>query len=195
MKQTTKKIKLTKAHREVIQDFGFKHIVTIIDRAREQKLLQTLIDGANAAIRVKYPEADMVVIRNYKLERTDRCLRFQFPGGRVDGFNFRADAEIVDMPASRGCGYLSNDVFPVTAAFEKAFDDYAKVKAENDKKLTEKTGEFASFLAACQYVDEVLDVIPLPEDIRKRLGHSSTALVAVTPETVKSLKATFKKAA
>jgi hypothetical protein len=33
----------------------------------------------------------------------------------------------------------------------------------------------------------------LPEDLRKRLGQSSTALVAVTPETMKSLKATFKK--
>jgi hypothetical protein len=35
----------------------------------------------------------------------------------------------------------------------------------------------------------VLDVIPLPDNIKKRLGHSSTALVAVTPETVKSFKA------
>lgn len=195
MKQTTKKIKLTKAHREVIQEFGLKHIATSIDRAKEQKHLRTMIDGVNAAIREKYPEDDMVVIRKYNLERTDRCLKFQFPSGRVDGFSFRPDAEIVDMPSNRGCGYGRNDVFPVSAAFEKAFDEHAKMRAENDKKQAEKSGEFIAFLAACQYVGEVLDVIPLPEGIRKRLGHSSTALVAVTPETVKSLKATFRKAA
>jgi hypothetical protein len=44
-------------------------------------------------------------------------------------------------------------------------------------------------------VEDVLEVISLPEDIRKRLGADSTALVAVTAEPVKSLKATFKKAA
>ncbi len=195
MKHTTKKIKLNKAHREVIQDFGLKHIAATIDRTKEHKLLQTMIDGANAAIRAKYPEADMVVLRKYKLERTDRCLKFQFPSGRVDGFRFSDEAGVVDLPYLRGCNYSGSDVFPVPAAFEKAFDEYAKIHADNDSKQGTKIQESYAFLAACVYVDEVLDVIPLPDDIRKRLGQSSTALVAVTPETVKSLKATFRKAA
>ena len=191
----TKKIKLNKSHRDVIQEYGLKHIASTIDRSKEEKQLAILLEGANAAVRVKYPEADMVVLRKYKLERTDRCLRFQFPSGRVDGFNFMADAKVVDMPYKGGCHYGSGDVFPVSEKVEKAFDEYARLKGENDQKLAEKTQQFFSFLAACQFVDEVLDVISLPEDLRKRLGQSSTALVAVTPETVKSLKATFKKAA
>ena len=76
-----------------------------------------------------------------------------------------------------------------------AFDEYSKLKVESDQRENEKGKEFLAFLAACQFLDEVLEVIALPEDIRKRLGHSSSALVAVTPETVKSLKATFKKVA
>jgi hypothetical protein len=109
-----KKIRLSKVHREVIQDFGLKHIVSTIDRTKELKHLAVMLEGANAAIRTKYPEADMVVLRKYKLERTDRCLRFQFPSGRVDGLSFKSEAEVVDMPYCRGCGYGSSDVFPVT---------------------------------------------------------------------------------
>jgi hypothetical protein len=191
----TKKIKLNKSHRELIQNYGVKHIAGTIDRSKEQKQLAILLDGANASIRVKYPEGDMVILRKYKLQRTDRCLKFQFPSGRVDGFNFSADAQVVDMPYKAGCGWSGSDVFPISEKVEKAFDEYAKLKTESDKKQQDKLNDFVAFLAACQYVEEVLDVIPMPDDIRKRLGHESSALVAVTPETVKSLKATFKKAA
>ena len=191
----TKKIKLTKAHREVIQGFGLTHISTSIDRSKEKKHLAVMIEGANSVIRDKYPEADMAILRKYKLERIDRCVKFQLPSGRVDGFTFMSDAAIADIPYCRSCVYGNSDVFPVTPAFEKAFDEYAKLKTESDKRQQEKQQEFLSFLGACQFLDEVLDVIPLPEDIRKRLGHSSNSLVAVTPETVKSLKTMFKKAA
>jgi hypothetical protein len=191
----TKKVKLTNARRDVIREFGVKHIAESIDRTKEQKHLTVMIDGANTTIRAKYPETDMAVLRKFQLEQTDRCLKFQFPSGRVDGFNFPSDAAIADIPYCRSCRYGNNDVFAVTAAFEKAFDEHAKLKTESDKRQQEKVQEFLNFLGACQYVEEVLDVIPLPEDIRKRVGHESTGLVAVTPETVKSLKATFKQAA
>ena len=189
------KIKLNKSHREVIKSYGLNRISASIDRNKEAKQLQILLDGANTAIRGKYPESDMAILRKYELERTDRCLKFQFPSGRVDGFNFRSDVAIVDMPYKAGCHYSSNDVFPVSEKFEIAFDTHAKLKTENDKIEKAKHNEFFAFLNACQFVEEVLEVIPLPDDIRKRLGHSSTGLVAVTPDTVKSLKATFKLAA
>lgn len=190
-----KKVKLTNARRDVIRDFGVKHISTTIDRTKEQKHLAAMVEGANAAIRAKYPEADMVILRKYNLARKDHCLKFHFPSGRVDGFSFQSDAGIVDLPYKAGCHYSSNDVFPVSAAFEKAFDEYARLKKESDKRQQERTQEFLNFLGACQNLDEVLDVIPLPADIRERLGYEANSLVAVTPDTVKSLKATFKKAA
>jgi hypothetical protein len=191
----TKKVKLTNARREVIREFGLKHIADSVDRTKEKKHLAVMLNGANAAIRAKYPEADMVVLRRYKLAQIDRCLKFQFPSGRVDGFSFPNDADVADIPYCRSCYHGNSDVFPVTAAFEKAFDEYAKFKLNSDAEQQEKSMQFCNFLNACQSIDEVTDVIPLPADILKRVGHESTALVAVTPETVKSLKATFKKVA
>ena len=79
----------------------------------------------------------------------------------MDGFTFPNDAAIADIPYCRGCHYGTNDVFPVTAAFEKTFDEYAKLKAESDKQQQEKQRQFLSFLGACQSLDEVLEVIPL----------------------------------
>jgi hypothetical protein len=191
----SKKTLLNKTHREIIQHYGVLHIRQSVNRTRESKLLQTLADAANKALREKYPEADMTVLRKYKLTRTDLCLRFHFPSGRVDGFSFKNDDGIVDVPRTGGCGYSSNDVFPVLAAFEKAFDNHAAMKKENDKLEAEKIKSFMAFLTACRYVEEVLDVIDLPGDIRERLGQRSTGLVAVTPETVATLKKTFRLAA
>jgi len=189
----TKKIKLNKTQRSVIEEYGVKHIQSTINRGQEAKLYQALLEGANKAIRAKYPEEDMVILRKYKLTRQDYCLRFQFPSERVDGFSFAYSTAIADMPSKQGC--YSGEVFPVMAAFEKAYDEYAKVKKFNDKLESDKSQSFRAFVTACVYLDEVLEVIELPGEIRERLGHRSTGLVAVTPETVASLKATFKQAA
>src|SRR5262245_20756892 len=88
----TKKVKLTNARRDVIREFGAKHIASVIDRDKETKHLAAMVEGANAAIRTKYPEVDMATLRKYNLTRKDYCLKFQFPSGRVDGFNFQTDA-------------------------------------------------------------------------------------------------------
>ena len=190
-----KKILLSNTRRDVIREYGGKHIKASIDRIKQQKQLAIILKEANAAIRKKYPESDMVVLRKHDLARVDRCLKFQMPSGRVDGFSFPADSEVADIPYNRHCHYGNSPVLPVTEAFEKAFDAHAKHKADADKLEQEKYGQFISFLNACKTVEDVLEVIPLPEDIRKRLGFESTALVAVTPETVRSLRSTFKKAA
>ena len=190
-----KKIPLSNTRREVLRDYGLKHIQASIDRSKEQKQLAILLTEANLAIREKFPESDMAVLRKHDLARTDGCLKFQMPSGRVDGFSFPANCEVADIPQNRHCHYSNSIVYPITAAFEKAFDLHAKHKLEADKLQQEKLGQFNGFLNACKTVEDFLEVIPLPEDIRKRLGADSTALVAVTAETVKSLKATFKKAA
>jgi hypothetical protein len=189
----TKKIKLSKIQRAVIEEYGVKHIQSTIDRKQEAKLYQAMLDGANKAIRSRYPEDDMLILRKFELTREDRCLRFQFPSQRVDGFSFKYETPIADVPIKNGC--FSGEVFPVDAAFEEAFDEYATLRKANDKLENDKSQCFRAFIIACVYLDEVLEVIELPEEIRERLGHRSTGLVAVTPETVASLKATFKQAA
>jgi hypothetical protein len=185
----TSKTRLTKASREIIENYGIGHITSTLDRTAEKAQLAIILDGANAAIRAKYPETDMAVLRKYQLESTDHCLKFQFPSGRVDGFRFPYGSELADLPYRRGCG--SSDVFPVDAAFEAAYDLYAKLKQANDKLESERCKQFRDFLAACRCVQDVMEVIRLPDDTLRRLGQGSRALVAITPDTVESLKATF----
>ncbi|HLJ95422.1 MAG TPA: hypothetical protein VKU02_19755 [Gemmataceae bacterium] len=189
----TKKTQLNKARREIIEEYGIKHIESSIDRTRENSLLQQLIEFANEAIRAKYPEADMTVLRKYDVVRTDRCLRFQFPSGRIDGWSFPPDAALADMPSYSGC--YSGQVFAVSAQCEQVHDAHASEHAANYRIRTDRISQFTSFVAACRTVEDVLEVVDLPPDIRHRLGHRSTALVAVSPETVTALRETFKIAA
>ncbi len=109
----TRTTQLNKARRTIIEEYGFKHIESSIDRTRENDLLQQLITHSNEAIRAKYPEADMAVLRKYEVVRTDHCLRFQFPCGRIDGRSFPSDAPLADMPRNSGC--YSGEVFAVSA--------------------------------------------------------------------------------
>src|SRR5260370_18376083 len=74
----TKKIKLNKTQRAVIEEYGVKHIQSTIDRKQEAELYQAIPDGANKAIRTTYPAHHMVILRNFKLARENRCLRSQF---------------------------------------------------------------------------------------------------------------------
>ncbi len=189
----TKRTQLNKARRDIIEEYGFKHIDAIIDRTQENDLLQQLVTYANEAIREKYPEADMAVLRKYEVVRTDRCLRFQFPSGRVDGRNFPSDATLADMPKHGGC--YSGEVFAVSAECEQAFDAYEAEFTANYRLRDGKKQKFLSFLMASRSVEEVLEVIDLPAEIQERLGHRSAALVAVSAESVSALRETFRLAA
>jgi hypothetical protein len=189
----TKKTQLNKARRTIIEEYGFKHLGSSIDRTRENDLLQQLIGYANEAIRAKYPEADMAVLRKYQVVRTDHCLRFQFPSGRVDGRSFPSDAPLADMPQHSGC--YSSDVFAASAECEQVFDAFAAEFQANYRLKDDKRRQFLDFITASRTVEEVLDVIDLPADIRERLGHRSTALLAVSAESVSALRETFRIAA
>ena len=59
----TKKIKLNKTQRSVIEEYGVKHIRSTIDRKQEESLYQTVLEAANQAIRARYPEEHMVILR------------------------------------------------------------------------------------------------------------------------------------
>jgi len=189
----TKRTQLNKARRAIIEEYGFKHIESSIDRTRENDLLQQLVTYANEAIRAKYPEEDMAVLRKYEVVRTDHCLRFQFPGGRVDGRSFPPDAALADMPRQSGC--YSGEVFAVSAECEQVFDAYAAEFQANYRLKDDKKRQFLDFVTASRTVEDVLEVIDLPADIRERLGHRSTALIAVSAESVSALRETFRIAA
>jgi hypothetical protein len=192
MRKFMTKIRLNTTHRNILKEYGQAKIKTLIDRTRQDKLYAAILEAANKAISNKYPEKDMAVLRKYKLVRTNYCLKFQFPSGRVDGFTFnwgKNDPTPIDMPARSGC--VSNDVFPMDKDFEAAYDEYAKVLEANKLALHAKERQFDALIDSAKTLEDVLDIIELPPEILERLGRKSTALVALSSETLESLKADF----
>jgi len=189
----TKTTQLNKARRTIIQEYCLKRIESSTDRTRENDLLQQLVRYANEAIRARFPEADMAVLRKYQVVRTDRCLRFQFPSGRVDGKSFPSDAPVADMPQYSGC--YSGEVFAVSAECEQVFDAYDAELEANYRLRDDKRRQVLDFVTASRTVEDVLEVIDLPADLRERLGHRSTALIAVSAESVSALREAFRIAA
>ncbi len=75
------------------------------------------------------------------------------------------------------------------------FDAYAAEFQANYRLKEDKTRQFMDFVTASRTVEDVLEVIDLPADVRERVGHRSTALIAVSPESVSALRETFRIAA
>jgi hypothetical protein len=182
-----KKIRLNNTHRDLLRQYGQDTIAALIDRKEEKALYAKLIDGANKAIRKKYPEEHMVVLRQYDLATINYWLKFQFPSGRVDGFSFDGKDPLADMPSR----YRSDDVYPVSEAFEKAFDDYAAVRKLNQDNERTKYAAFESLISSAKTVEDVMEVIELPPDLLERFGRKCTALVALSRDDLTRLKKDF----
>ena len=184
------KIRLNNNHRDILRAYGQEKTTAMIDRTKEKAFYAKLIEGANEAIRTRFPEEHMTILRLYNLTHVDRCLRFQFPSSRVDGFYFKADDAIADMPYRRDCS--SNQAFAVNQAFESAYDQYAKLHQENQKKKMDKYRAFVSLITAAKTLEDVLEVIDLPIELQEQLGRKCTALVALSEESLKALRKDFQ---
>lgn len=194
------KTRMNSGHRGVLKEFAESKIDEVVDRKIESKLYNKLVSTTNVAIRKKYPEKDMEILRKYQLTKVDNCLRFLFPSGRVDGFTFNghnswggADegpSEIVDMPYTRGC-FRTDDVFPMNEAFEEILGEHSKIKEENDKLKNQKRRDCNSLIDYAKYIEDVLEVIKVPKNIEEKLLAKSTALVALSPDVIERIQADF----
>lgn len=188
------KTRMNSGHRTVLTDFAEKKIAEVIDRKQEHKLYKKLLAAANTALRKKYPEKDMEILRKYKLVRTDHCIKFLFPSGRVDGMSFtKEDGEPVDIPYRYGCYglYEHEAAFPVSAEIGEALDEYNLIKAANDNLYRQKYRDCANLISYAKYVEDVLEVIKVPKEIENKLCAKSTALVALSPDVIARIQADF----
>jgi hypothetical protein len=94
------------------------------------------------------------------------------------------------MPCRNGC--YSGEVFAVDEEFERAYDEHAAVKLVNDKGLIAKDGDFRAVVFAARFLEDITAVIELPKDVLAELGQKSTAVVAISPESLERLKADFR---
>ena len=187
------KIRLNNAHRSLLSTYGQERIAGLIDRTEEKAFYAQLLDATNQAIRKRYPEEDMVVLRRYDAAQVDRCIRFQFPSGRVDGFYFsHEETGLADAPYCRSC--KTDAAYPVDAATESALDGYQKTRATNDKERQKRISAFDSLICASKTLEEVMEAIDLPPDVLERLGRKTTALVALSTDDLKRLRTDFSLA-
>jgi len=182
--------RLNTIHRDLLRNYGRERIASLIDRNEEKAFHAQVLVGANQAIRKRYPEEDMAVLRRYQVTHTDGCVRFQFPSGRVDGFYFPSEEKgLADIPYRRNC--TTDAAYPVDAAIEAAFDGYHKARTANDKEQHRRTSAFDSLLRAARTLEEVMEAIELPPEVLGRLGQKGTALVALSSDDLTRLKQDF----
>lgn len=188
------KIRLNKTHRAIISEYGQGVIEKLIDRAALDAAYETMLAGANAAIRRKFPEAEMLILRKPNLSTVDRCLKMQFPTGRVDGFTFdsKDHERVADLPYRRGCG--SSDVFAVDEATEAAFESYQLLQKAYRDERSRKRANLDALVESARTLDDILEVIDLPTAVQERLGRKAQSLVAISPDTLAQLRDDFKLA-
>ena len=162
---------------------------------RRNATFKSLLKMVNAALRQKFPEKDMLVLRKYKLAEADRCLKFsQQSNGRFFGIDFDYGTEgLADLPTRRGC--RTGDVFPASDELASTFEDWQLLRKKNKEDRSKKLREYAAFVEASKTVEDVEEIVPLPADLRLKLTKSNTAIVAVSNEIVADLRAEFAKAA
>jgi hypothetical protein len=186
------KTKLLQSTRESLLEWMFKQAEDKL-KAKLSKVEAKAIEAANKAIRVKYPEKDMEVLRKYKCTRRDNCLRFVTDDGHFFGVEFEYEEQkgdrLADLPMSGGC--RQDDVFPASTAAQNAMEAYTKQRDDGREDLKKKRREYFSFLAACKFVEDVDEVVKLPDDLRQRY-FTGGALVALNPDVVASIKSDFK---
>lgn len=188
------KTRLNNVHRDQLSAYGGEKIASLIDRSEEKAFYAQLLDATNQAIRKRYPEEDMVVLRRYDAVHTDRCVRFQFPSGRVDGFYFPFDeTALADIPNRRSC--RTDAAYPVDAATEVALDGYQKTHAANDMDQQKRRSVFDALLRAAKTLEEIIEAIDLPIEMLERLGRKATALVALSADDLTRLRNDFALAA
>ncbi len=154
------------------------------------------LKAINSAIRKKYPESEMAVLRKYGVTRKDRCLRFvDSESNQFFGFDWGWNQEpedLADVPNGRGC--QNNDVFTISPVGREAIEAYTTAKEAAQNARRQKERDYRSFLEASKYVDDVHAVVPLPEDMQRRLM-SGAPLIPVNEELIASIKSEFAQAA
>ena len=185
------KTRLNKGHKDTLLAYMEKQFDLRIDDTELKRTFDSLLEAVNAILRLKYPEIDMPTLRKYKLTRVDTCIRFsRTDTGRLFYLRFEAQPDIqtrlVDIACFGGC--YNNDVFACDADFEALADKWEKLCEERAKRVSDKRTEYRGFLDACRYLEEVEQIVPLSEEMRKTIGAQSRSLTIINPDVLNRIK-------
>lgn len=184
---------------EIRRDKLLLHMIGLyqlrLDDSGFNSAFEAILQATNAILRETYPEADMVVLRKYELTRVDTCLHFaRLETQRFFSVQFEyskeLEARLADIPDSRGCSSRSRPL-ACDADFEALADGWAKAVEYRTQLIARKRSEYRGFLAACRYLEDVEQVVPLSAEIRESLGARNLSLTAVNPSILRSIEADF----
>lgn len=197
------KKRLNQYTREVLKDWMCKEKLDENEGQQElQALFDKLITLINPIIRKRYPEKDMIILRKYKLVKTDTCLTFHKIKDEIPvvfGIDFRWDyskfsetakASIADVPQFGGCN--SSIVFEGTEELEKLFHTFKNTYDSFNKKRTNKYNKYHAFVNNCKYLEDIEEVIAVPENIRFEITGKATSLSIMSQDLVNEIKEDFK---
>lgn len=198
------KTTMTKERRAAILEWMYnqydeKHLPAL------QKVADKAMTAASKAIRTKYPENDMAVLRKYKCTRADPCvklvnidtqyvfgvdfrLRFIFNGYTDVSIRDLDMAALAEVPDRGGCS--TGQVYPISTTGMKAIDEFTKAAEKFRDARRAKFVEYGAFTLGCKSVEDFHAVIKLPKALADRLMVGG-ALIHLSEEKIDSLRKEF----
>lgn len=164
------------------------------DSATLFKIREKVVTALNVAIRKKFPENEMIVLRKYKLTRTDYCMKLvDSVTNAVFGINLEIVSEkeatkLADTPT--GQGHNSQDVYPMDPKGHALIDEYLSLKEASREERSNKSRDYRSFLSACRYVEDAHEVVPFPKEMQTLL-FSGGAIILINKEIIAAIRSEF----
>lgn len=180
------KLRLNKEMREALNDFASLHVTSPAFEKAADKAYSIALPLVIAAVRKKYPDADMTILERYELAKPDTCLRGFSDTGQLLEFKCHAeDAPVVPK------GYCASRNYSWSAKCVAAIEDY-NLKAAQAKEDRERVlRDYRSLIASYQNAEDVVEAWPASSAILQGyFNAASKSLPATLPvEALERIKA------
>jgi hypothetical protein len=179
------KLRLNKEIRETLTSFASEHVRSTTYGDQADKAYGKALPLVIAAVRKKYPEADMAVFAKYEMAQPDVCLIGYSETGQQLRFNCRKD----DAPLVPK-GYCSSRNYTWSAKCVAAIEEYDLRKSQADEERQQILKDYGSLIANYQTVEDVLEIWPAAQAVLQGfLNAANRNLPATLPvEAIERIK-------
>lgn len=179
--------RLSNYDRERLISFARKQIKETADSAELDAAYDAAAESVAAAIKAKWPQKDMAVLRRYDAASVDHCVYVSTGGSNYEQFTFRADDKRTPMrPNGRGC--LRIPVM-LEGDAEAAYKAYLKASEEATSAAAARLSDFKALINGSRNFNEVADVWDAANELRSSIVGEATALAVLSADVVSRIKA------
>ncbi len=172
--------RLNETHRSLLRKFAQEHTACPKEQKARDKTYERASRLVREAIEKRFPPADMAVLLKYEVAAPDLCIQGGSPSGQFVGFEYTAAEDAPTVPRR----YCSSRSIPFTQTAVDAIESYTKAKDACEIALTKKLDAYSTLIRTARTFEEVVDVWPAVAALREQIVVPSTALIALSPETV-----------